>query len=605
MIGFIRSQKSLLIFFNIISCVMLFIFAMIIFQQAKKSENYDAWVLQSYEILSIANRIDNNAYHIESAYRGYLLTGAKELLDPVTDINQTIFMDFNNLENLVSDSFDQEKSLASVRDIYGNFATLQDELRQVYQQHGAPSLSISDILASQKMMNQLQDELRKFMLVELQNLNQRIALEQDENARHTTTIFMCAVISILVLVIANALILILMSSASKTKILLHDVEELYKLALENMSDGLFDYNAKTEKVAYSSSYKRQLGYKDDELPNDIHKGFHDLIHPDDHDRVWNEAMDYINKKAPSYSTAFRMKRKDSSWIWVLSRAMATWDEGGEFIRIVGVHTNITEQKQREEELRELNSEMENFTYIASHDLRSPLVNIKGFTKEVGTSVEKIRDLYTENPSAFSEQEFRHIVEKDIPESLNFISSAVERMDTLTNAILNLSRIGRRVYKPTRINVNDIVTRCLNTMNYELNAAHAKSHVGDLPEITADAMAMEQIFSNLIDNAVKYLDPKRAGEITIAGVRQDQNITYAIKDNGRGINQKEGEKIFSIFRRANNSTNVRGSGMGLAFIRATIRKMGGNIRYESVPDQGTTFYVTLPDNQHGETNNAAA
>jgi PAS domain S-box-containing protein len=581
---------------------MLFFFALIIFQQAKKSENYDAWVVHSYEVLSIANQIDNNAYKIESAYRGYLLTGAEEFLIPVSQINQNVLLDFNSLENLIRDSQDQEIALAHIRKTYFNFITLQDAYQKVYQQRGASGLVIGDIKTGQQIMNDLQSDLSDFVTVELGNLNRRIALEQSENSSHTMTIFVGATISILVLIIANALILILMSTQNKTKQRLQNIEELYKVVLENMSDGLFDYDTEHDVMNFSASYKRQLGYEENELPPEKIENLLELVHPDDRDRVTSEHQAFVKQETPAYSVAFRMKRKNDSWIWVLSRAMGTWDKNGRLVRLFGIHTDITEQKQHEEKLRELNSELEDFTYIASHDLRSPLVNIKGFTKEIESSVHQLREIYeNKDDQATKNKNLLYIVEKDIPESLSFINSAVERMDTLTNAILNLSRIGRRIYKPTKINTDEIVKRCLNTLKYEMSAANTKTTVEPLPEITADALAMEQIFSNLIENAVKYLNPERPGQINITGFRQEKNVVYAIQDNGRGISEKEGDRIFSIFRRAHNNPNIRGAGMGLAFVKATIRKMGGTIRYESVLGQGTTFYVTLPDQQNGEKN----
>jgi PAS domain S-box-containing protein len=595
-IKLLKSQKSLLIFFNIISCFMLFVFALIIFQQAKKSENYDAWVVHSYDILSIVNRIDNGAFKIESAYRGYLLTGAQELLQPVSEINQYVFQDFDDLQDLVNNDPEQVKAVIRIRDIFSDLSSRQDFHRQVYQQLGARGLMNSDILAAKHIMNEFQNELTKFDDIELQNLNRRVEQEKNENAYHTSTILICATISIVVLVLANGLIMLLMSSAARSAERLHDVEELYLLMIDNMSDGLFDYNAKTQKVTYSPSYRRQLGYTEAELPNSIDKVRLELIHPEDQAYMWQSVLDYIEKRTPSYSVTYRIKRKDNSWLWVLSRGMAVWDEKGAFIRLVGVHTDITAQKQQEEALRELNTEMESFTYIASHDLRSPLVNMKGFAKEVETSIDRVRQLATENEVG----KMMEILEKDIPESLNFINSAVERMDNLTNAILSLSRIGRRVYKPMHIDVREIITRCLNTLNYEISNANATTHIGELPDIFTDPIAMEQILSNLLENAVKYLDPSRPGIITIAGYAGNRETIYAVQDNGRGIPPNEDDKIFSIFRRGNNSGNIRGAGMGLAFVKATIRKMGGKIWYESVPDVGTTFYVSLPDGEQGVT-----
>ncbi|MDB5478814.1 MAG: integral rane sensor signal transduction histidine kinase, partial [Alphaproteobacteria bacterium] len=138
-----------------------------------------------------------------------------------------------------------------------------------------------------------------------------------------------------------------------------------------------------------------------------------------------------------------------------------------------------------------------------------------------------------------------------------------------------------------------VKRCLQSLNYDITQAKAEIITGELPSIYADELAIEQIFSNVIENAVKYLDPQRPGEIEIAGTAYHDEVIYAIRDTGRGIKPQDADKVFDIFRRARNTGNVRGNGMGLAFVKATIRKMGGRIWYDSEYDKGTIFYISLP------------
>jgi len=590
----IKSQKSLLIFFNAISCLMLLVFAVIVFQQAKKNENYDAWVIHSYQVLGVSHNIVNGAYKIESAYRGYFLTGSKQFLNSVTALKQRTIQDFEVLDKLVADNKDQQQITQKIRNDFIAFQNVLAEHKNIYNERGAAGLLVGDILESQRLMEALQGQMAQFIKVELSHLNDRVKTEEVENSYHTSTIFIGASISIIVLIVANALILLLASSSAKTAERLKDMEENYRLVMESMNDGLYNFKPDTEEITLSPSYRQQLGYTLEEMPDTLDAAFRNIVHPEDKERVWGEVQKYIHRETPDYSVAYRIKHKNGSWIWVWSRGIGSWDKKGNFIRLVGVHTDITAQKKQEEDLRELNQELETFTYIASHDLRSPLVNLKGFSKEIENNVLKLTEAHhSGHIDKEQEKELTHILERDIPEALGFINSSIERMDMLTSAILNLSRIGRRVYKPTKVHVSDVIQRCLNTLKYETNTSSTKVEIGDLPDIYADELAIEQIFSNIIENAVKYLDPNRVGNIQVSGIVQDNNVIYSFKDNGRGIPEKEEDKVFNIFRRARNSGNVRGAGMGLAFVRATIRKMRGKIWYESQPDVGTVFYVSLP------------
>jgi len=412
-------------------------------------------------------------------------------------------------------------------------------------------------------------------------------------------------LAILALAVAGILISTLLFRNVKTTRRLEDAEEMSRLLQEKLNDGLFEFTPLTGRINFSPSYRSQLGYTEENLPDDIEQGFNQLLHPEDRDKVWQEMEAYIHQQIPTYAITYRLQHTDGSWLWMLSRAVGIWNDRGDCLRFVGIHTDITEQKKQEEALREVNNELESFTYIASHDLRSPLVNLKGFTKEIENSLHELGEKYKQFSDKVPAQEaeiFLRVLEKDIPEALSFIYGAVEKMDQLTGAILNLSRIGRRVYRSELVDMNELVKRCIENLNYDITERDATVTVDPLPHVTADRLAMDQLFSNIIENAVKYLVSGRPGHIHIQAKDTHAEVIFSIQDNGRGIEQEDSKKIFDIFRRARNTGDVRGVGMGLAFVRTTIRKMNGRLWYISAPDEGTTFYIAIPKLQtQGELN----
>jgi signal transduction histidine kinase len=261
--------------------------------------------------------------------------------------------------------------------------------------------------------------------------------------------------------------------------------------------------------------------------------------------------------------------------------------------------------ERTADLREANNEIQRFAYIVSHDLRSPLVNIMGFTSELEElRLDVFKRIATLSEAAGSaslpvttdaEPVLEYNDEKlsrDFSEALDFIKSSIAKMDRLITAILNLTREGRREFEPVRIDTRELIEAVVTTMTHQAIEAHAHIHVEALPDIINDRLAMEQIFSNMIDNALKYLKPGVPGEITIRGRSKLGFAIFEIADNGRGIDPKDHQRIFDLFRRA-GAQDKPGQGIGLAHVRALVRRLGGTMSVQSELNKGTTFTITLP------------
>lgn len=248
----------------------------------------------------------------------------------------------------------------------------------------------------------------------------------------------------------------------------------------------------------------------------------------------------------------------------------------------------------EERYRQMVKELRDFSTAVSHDLRAPLINFKGFSKEIKAALDVTRPVIDTALTALSEKRKKEVTAafyEDIPEALDFIDASVSKMERLINSILKLSRLGRRELKPETLDMNEIVQDTLKSLGHQIKACGIEVSVRDLPETRADKVSMEQVFSNLLSNAINYLDPGRTGEIEIAGEsRLDENV-FQIRDNGRGIQNFDIEKVFNLFERLGNDS-VAGEGMGLAYVRALIRRHGGDVFCESEYGAGSKFTFTI-------------
>jgi len=270
---------------------------------------------------------------------------------------------------------------------------------------------------------------------------------------------------------------------------------------------------------------------------------------------------------------------------------------------------------RTADLREVNDEIQRFAYIVSHDLRSPLVNIMGFTSEleelradIFRRIASLANAGTPSLPALTEETEPDLkgtdrqLSQDFAEALGFIKSSISKMDRLIGAILILTREGQREFKPVPINTTELVENIVRTLAHQAAEAQAEIHIEPLPQIVSDRLGLEQIFSNLIDNAIKYLNPGVPGEITVRGRKKLGFAILEISDNGRGIDPKDHQRIFDLFRRA-GSQDTPGQGIGLAHVRALVRRLGGTISVASELDEGSTFTITLPINWDNANRNA--
>ncbi len=257
--------------------------------------------------------------------------------------------------------------------------------------------------------------------------------------------------------------------------------------------------------------------------------------------------------------------------------------------------------ERTADLREANNEIQRFAYIVSHDLRSPLVNIMGFTSELeqlrNDIFRRIAALASPAPVAADNAELvlegdDRQLSQDFSEALEFIKSSIAKMDRLITAILNLTREGRREFEPVPIDTRELIEAIVTTMAHQASEAKAEIRIAPLPNVVSDRLALEQIFSNLIDNALKYLRPGVPGEITVRGRTKLGFAIFEVSDNGRGIDSKDHQRIFDLFRRA-GTQDKPGQGIGLAHVRALVRRLGGTMSVSSELHNGSTFTITLP------------
>lgn len=244
----------------------------------------------------------------------------------------------------------------------------------------------------------------------------------------------------------------------------------------------------------------------------------------------------------------------------------------------------TQVAHRTADLQQANAEIQRFAHLISHDLRAPLVNIVGFVNEL----RHVREGYAKPPG-----QRPAALDDDFDEAIRFIQASAEKMDRLVNSILRMAREGRRTLTPQDLDMTPLVRAIADAVRHQAVERDITIDIQEnLPAIVSDRLAIEQVFSNLIDNAVKYAKKDAPGAVRIRGRAIADWVEYEIVDNGIGIAPKDQVRIFDMFRRAANSDEP-GEGVGLAYTRQIVRRLGGSIQLHSRLGEGAIFRVSLP------------
>lgn len=360
-------------------------------------------------------------------------------------------------------------------------------------------------------------------------------------------------------------------------------EERYRLVSSVISDYTFSnvQNEKGEIVLtwVAGAFEQISGYTFEEF--NARGGWVSSVHPDDLEQDAHD-MEMLRRNQQVISE-IRTIHKDGTVRWVKSYAHPVWDAvKNELVGIYGAVQDITDRKrvelEREQLIKDLeakNQELEQFTYTVSHDLKAPLITIKGFLGFLGVDARA-----------------GHIqrLESDIQR----INAATDRMNELLTDLLELSRIGRLMNSPEAVSFQPLVKEAIGLTEGRLQERGIEVVVmNDLPGVYGDRQRLLEVVQNLIDNAAKFMgdQPHPRIEIGQQGGNHNGSVTFFIRDNGIGIASEFHERIFGLFNRLN--PKIEGTGIGLALVKRIVEFHGGKIWVQSRVGEGATFYFSLP------------
>jgi PAS domain S-box-containing protein len=361
------------------------------------------------------------------------------------------------------------------------------------------------------------------------------------------------------------------------EIKLRESEERFRNAFEHAAVGIVQVGPDRRFLHINPRMCEILGYSEEEL---LARTFDEITYPDDLPICRENAVNMLDGKQDIFTTEKRYIRKDGSLVWAQITASLVRDAQSEPRYFVTIVEDISERKRAqallEERTRDLarsNADLEQFAYLTSHDLQEPLRMVSSFTQLL-------------------DRRYRGQLDNRADDYIHYITEGAQRMQRLINDLLAYSRVGSRGRPFAPLEFENVLSQVVDNLQIAIEEAGVSLTHEPLPRIYGDEIQLIQLMQNLIGNAIKFRSANPA-QIHISASQQGKEWIFAVRDNGIGIDSQYFERIFVLFQRLHLREEYPGTGIGLAICKRIIERHNGRIWVESTPEQGSTFYFSLP------------
>lgn len=351
---------------------------------------------------------------------------------------------------------------------------------------------------------------------------------------------------------------------------------IFEFLQQSSLDGLWFWDLENPKLGWmNEKFWAELGYSPDQIPVG-NSSWQNVVHEEDLEASYENFNKHLEDPNHPYDLVIRHKHRDGHTVWIRTKGKAIRNEHGKPVRMYGSHHNITEIMRTNELLNSKIEELEQFTYAVSHDLKAPLRIISGY-------------------AGILSEDYGNKLDKEGIRIINNILDNVDQMNILIQELLSFSRISQQKMKTSPLNTEQLIKESMITSLAAIDSEDFEINIAkDIPPTYGDRSMLKQLFTNLINNAIKYSSKSEIKRIDITWSSVNSNrLEIVFKDYGCGFDMKYYDKVFAVFQRLHSQQEYEGNGIGLALCKRIMEKHNGKIFALSEPGEGSEFHIVVP------------
>jgi PAS domain S-box-containing protein len=529
-------------------------------------------VAHTLDVLYNTERILTSAMNIELAQRGYSLTGNDEFLEVYGSAKTQVDPYIHNLLKLTGDNLQQQQRIVRLREMIQQLQQFSAAAIELRKQKMKLPQDLNSSLKGKHLMDGIRTTVAELEQAEKFLLSERSDLTSEHIRRfYWTFIGLLTTTGIILVVIfyaANVSLKAKINSEQRLTQAVAEIKDLY----DNAPCGYHSLDATGTFVDINNTLLKWLGYKREEVLSV--KKVTDIL-TEKSLLLFQQSFDQLKKTGSVYNLEFEFIRRDGTQLPVVLSAIAITDSKGDYVKSRSTTFDNSEQKRAEDQIKNLNKELEAFTYSVSHDLRAPLRSIDGYSRIL-------------------QEDYFEKLDNEGKRVIMVIINNAKRMGKLIDDLLDFARLGRKDIARSTVNTMQLVNSIVQELVEQEPDRTVTVKVNPLASSYGDVDMLRQVWENLLSNALKYTSKKASSLIEISSEETSNEVIFQVKDNGVGFDMQYAPKLFGVFQRLHKIQDFSGTGVGLAIVKRIIDRHHGRVWAEGKAGEGATFYFTIPN-----------
>jgi PAS domain S-box-containing protein len=530
-------------------------------------------VAHTLDVLFQAERVLTIATNLELSQRGFTITGNDTFLITYVTAKNEISDELDALRRITQDNQRQQERIAQLQIILRNLLEFSGTAVETRKTTFGEAIRLNSNLQGKRLLDSVRRLIGEIQGEEHSLLKIRSARnEQSITNLNATFIYLLVATTLVLLVVFYAINVNLkarIDSEGRLNFALKEIEDLYN----NAPCGYHSLNERGLIVHANNTLCKWLGYKREEIVGKFK--FFELL-ADESRAVFHEAFPKFKESGSVKDLEFNLVAKDGKQFPVSLSAIAIKDDAGQYIKSRTITIDNSDRKQAEMEIKNLNQELEAFTYSVSHDLRAPLRSVDGYARIL-------------------HEDYRSKLDEEGERVISVIINNARRMGKLIDDLLDFARLGRKELQRSNVDMAGLVNSIKKELLDEEKGRTIQIEIASLDPAPVDIDMIKQVWLNLLSNAIKYTGKIENAHIEIFSIKSEHFVEYVVKDNGVGFDMKYVAKLFGVFQRLHRLQDFSGTGVGLAIVRRVVEKHNGRVWAEGFLNKGATFHFSIPIN----------